>query len=600
MTISTTQANAVNPNSCFLFINSQNEPSIQVTNGKIIKIPKPPFGPWFIRTHFKHMEATPEGAAWFKRHDPSSYSEIKHLIFPPKPYQILGINRMKIGSCALWLSMGLGKTFITIAYCLSICQKHQRNIFLILCPVSVFVTWEQEIAKHVHPSANAKIVFAHGPKKHDVIAKLRASESDAPTFVVTSYETHKIIRENIQELPLKAIFLDEVSRVKNIEKARTKAVFELVRNLPHVPRYELSGTPSTAKPIGYFSLYEILHPGASGHNNLYSFKHTYTEQKRFLVAEVPTPDGNIRLQHVFADGAQNWLKKNYPPGSTISYAALGYTFEEQPKPNRLSLKIAKIYNKDAGVKNIEQLQRVTDAWAYVVKKEAVLDQLPPKGYVERHVEMSDEQQRVYNELVETCRTHIGETRFSFGHTSSPYIKLIQVANGFLVNNDKTVTFFKEQPKLEDLLTIIEESDYEKMIVWSPWRPQIKQISEFLTENGIGNVQIHGDVKPDQRLYVVSQFQNHDKTPILVANPSVAGLGLNLTVAHLETFMSNWYKPDDRIQAEDRCHRIGQEFKVTITDILAKNSLERKILHSLIRSIDLEGQILSVNDLTGGI
>jgi SWI/SNF-related matrix-associated actin-dependent regulator 1 of chromatin subfamily A len=545
------------------------------------------------------MDASPEGATWFNRHNPMNYAATEHLIYPPKPYQILGLNRMLMGSCALWLSMGLGKTFLTLMYCLKICVRHEPNLFLIVCPLSVFVTWEQEVAKHIAPAAHAKIVFAHGAKKKDVLSKLRTSTSDGPTFIVTSYETLKTIRENLQELPLKAIFIDEASRVKNVEAARTKAMFELVRALASVPRYALSGTPSTTNPVGYFSLYELLCPGASGHTNIISFKHTYTEQKRFLVAEVPTADGQTRLQHVLADGGVRWLQKNYPPGSSSSYSALGYSFEEQPKANQLSLKVVKVYNKDAGVRNIDQLQRVTDTWAYVVKKEDVLDQLPPKGYVQRQVEMSDEQNRVYNELVENCRTMIGEVRFSFRNLSSPFIKLIQVANGFLVNQDKTVTFFNEQPKLAELLALLEEANGEKMIIWSPWRPQIAQICTFLTENNINNVFLHGDVSPEQRLYTVAKFQNHEETQILVANPAVAGMGLNLTVAHLETFMSNWFKPDDRIQAEDRTHRTGQEFPVTITDILAKNTLESKILNTLMQRISLEGEILTVSDLTGG-
>jgi SNF2 family DNA or RNA helicase len=487
--------------------------------------------------------------------------------------------------------MGLGKSYIVLAY--SLIQN--KNIFLIICPLSVFVTWEDEISKHISKDAYAKVIFAHGRKKLRALAEIKANEISSPTFVITSYETLESIRDSIQTLNLGGIFFDEASKIKNWEAARTQSAHALVRALPQVPRFLLSGTPSTASVTGYFSLYELLQRGASGFSNLYAFKHHFIDQKRFMIVEHPDTEGNKRLVHVFADSSLAWLKRNYPPNSMQTYAELGYTFQDHVRPDHNDIKIVRVYNKDCGAKNLDKLINVTKTWAYTLKKENVADQLPEKTFTRRYVEMSEEQEKAYKEVLISARTVINNVPFSFRRLNSPYAKLHQIANGYLINNDKTFQFFSIQPKLNELKQIIEEAGDQQLVVWSPFVHQIKQISKFLTEEDITHSTIYGATSREARADNVREFQNAN-SQICLANPSVAGLGLNFTNACLELFMTNWFQADVREQAVDRCHRQGQKRAVTVIDLITNGTLELKILNSLMQQIELENTILTMKDL----
>ena len=95
-----------------------------------------------------------------------------------------------------------------------------------------------------------------------------------------------------------------------------------------------------------------------------------------------------------------------------------------------------------------------------------------------------------------------------------------------------------------------------------------------------------------------EFQKPDGPRWLVANPEVAGIGLNMTWGTLAIIMASWYKPDTRLQLIDRMHRIGQKNAVTVIDLITKHTLENKILHSLRNNINVENIIIKMSHLEG--
>jgi len=602
MEVSTVHTNLVNPKN-LLFFTEKNLPAIRYPNGKVEEIPNAPFGPWYLRIHFQHLEATEEAANWIKKNDPTKYTQIPLLLNAPRLYQILALTRLQMSNAALWLDMGLGKTFITLAYAMQLYQQ-KHFLFLIVCPPSVFVTWEDEIRKHITSEAKAQIIVAHGDKRKQRLSALRTSQPTTPTFVLTSYETLESIRESIQLMPFSLIVFDEAAKIKNLQTKRTKTAHTLIGNFrPRNPRIILlSGTPSTTSPTGYYSLYELLWPGASGCPDFTTFKNKYTIQKTFLIAEIPQINsaGNISktTRHIYAENSEKWLKSNYPPNSLKTYWDLGYSFSKQPH-NVQQLKILRYYNKEDGAKNIAQLNAVTRCCAYVLKKEEVLQDLPEKILMKRHVDLNDEQRKIYLDVAQTHAAEIGNTRFSFKAQQSPFVKLHQIANGFLRPASGPVQVFKTQPKVEILLDLLEENEGEKIVVWSPLRAQLDIVQKQLKHEEISHVVMHGGIPPGEaRTRIVHEFQQNPNCRVFLANPAVAGLGLNLTCSSIEVFLTNWYVADVRAQAEDRCHRDGQKNAVRIIDIIARNTIEEKILRDMKKRINLEDQILTMQDVCG--
>lgn len=587
---------SVKPQNPVLSLTTTQELCLTYPNGKTVTLKNNALTAWQLRTGFTALNATPAAQQWFLQHNPLKPLSSTLLASKLLPHQILGVNRMLINPSCMWWDMGTGKTLTALAHALELYQQNpHNNKFLILCPLSVFENWKDEITKHIKPEAHAKFILAHGRKRTSALCDVKTLYADELCFVSTTYDTLISIKDNLVSIPFAACYADEASNVCYMETQKTKTLFSFLEQ-NRSPIFNLSGTPSTTKIEGYYALYELLGKGRSGSSTIWHFKNQYEESRKFIVLDIPTTTG-FEKKHVYAEGngPVNWLCRNCPPNSVQSYMDLGYTIERQVKGPK-QLRISHAYQKTIGVKNIAELNALTRENAYTVTKEEVIADLPEKTYQLRNLAMTSEQLKAYEEILTECRTIIDGTKFYFNNLC-PFCKLHEIANGFLRKNDNVV-YFKQQPKLDELFSIIDEAGVQKVVVWSPMIPQISQIAARLKREKIEFVTITGSVTGSKRITEIERFKTDPNCRIFLGNPAAAGLGLNLQCACLEVFMANWYRPNIRAQAEDRCHRAGQKNAVTIVDLVTSGTIEKRILSNLQRQIDLEGQILSMRDLTG--
>lgn len=106
------------------------------------------------------------------------------------------------------------------------------------------------------------------------------------------------------------------------------------------------------------------------------------------------------------------------------------------------------------------------------------------------------------------------------------------------------------------------------------------VDRLMTGFGSVAVKIDGSVHPDLRSDVVRKFQTDPGTTLFVGNIKAAGVGITLTAASSEAFLELPWSPADLDQAEDRCHRIGQDYPVNIHYLLAEGTIDSKIAHLL--------------------
>jgi non-specific serine/threonine protein kinase len=76
---------------------------------------------------------------------------------------------------------------------------------------------------------------------------------------------------------------------------------------------------------------------------------------------------------------------------------------------------------------------------------------------------------------------------------------------------------------------------------------------------------------------VDEFQNNDSMPFFLISLKAGGVGLNLTAADYIIHLDPWWNPAVEMQASDRAHRIGQDKPVFIYKIIARDTVEEKIL-----------------------
>jgi SNF2 family DNA or RNA helicase len=127
--------------------------------------------------------------------------------------------------------------------------------------------------------------------------------------------------------------------------------------------------------------------------------------------------------------------------------------------------------------------------------------------------------------------------------------------------------------IEKLKTLV--SANHKAIVFSQFTSLLKLFRKVLDEVEIPYEYLDG--QSQNRMEIVTRFQESQEIPILLAGIKTGGLGLNLTAADYCFILDPWWNPAIEQQAVDRIHRIGQEKIVNIYRIVSQNTVEEKML-----------------------
>jgi SNF2 family DNA or RNA helicase len=104
-----------------------------------------------------------------------------------------------------------------------------------------------------------------------------------------------------------------------------------------------------------------------------------------------------------------------------------------------------------------------------------------------------------------------------------------------------------------------------------------------------------DGKTRDRQARVERFQNDPACPLFLISLKAGGLGLNLTAAEYVYLLDPWWNPAVEAQAIDRAHRIGQTQKVFAYRLIAKDTVEEKVLQLQQSKKDLADAIINADN-----
>lgn len=163
-------------------------------------------------------------------------------------------------------------------------------------------------------------------------------------------------------------------------------------------------------------------------------------------------------------------------------------------------------------------------------------------------------------------------------------------------------------RLELLQEVIEQS-VGKVIIWARFSNDIDQIMKLLASLGRTAVRYDGQVDDDGRALAKERFQGEraikdksgavigretvppaEQVDFFVGNPACGATGLTLHAAKTMVYYSNSFKLIDRLQSEDRAHRIGQDQSVLYIDLVAEDTVDSKIVDSLRSKHQIAAQI----------
>ena len=154
------------------------------------------------------------------------------------------------------------------------------------------------------------------------------------------------------------------------------------------------------------------------------------------------------------------------------------------------------------------------------------------------------------------------------------------------------------PKLIRTLELVEQAlqQGEQVIIWARYRAEINDLLIALSACKINAVSYYGDMAPVERQSALEAF-HLGKAPVFVATPQAGGTGLTLTEASTVIYYSNSFSLHDRLQSEDRAHRIGQKRSVLYIDLAMMGTVEQSILRALQSKQDIAQTI--IGDLQAG-
>lgn len=229
-------------------------------------------------------------------------------------------------------------------------------------------------------------------------------------------------------------------------------------------------------------------------------------------------------------------------------------------------------------------------------KEAVLTELPEKSEQVLFCEMSTEEAEYYAVIRDRYRESIENAVQSQGlaksklHVLEALLRLRQASchAGLIDDSKRTAPSAKIEVLLNQLKSVIAEG--HKALVFSQFTSLLSIVKDALKAEGI--VYEYLDGQTEDRKTPVERFQSDKDCPVFLISLKAGGTGLNLTAADYVFILDPWWNPAVEAQAIGRAHRMGQEQKVFAYRMVARGTVEEKILELQKKKKDLAESIIS--------
>ncbi len=227
----------------------------------------------------------------------------------------------------------------------------------------------------------------------------------------------------------------------------------------------------------------------------------------------------------------------------------------------------------------EDLRRKIGPFLLRRLKGEVAKDLPEKSEQILYVEMEEDQRRLYEARREYFSKSVREKveREGLAESQIYILQAISELRQIATVPESRSSGLVESPKRELLrqsLADVFAIDH-KAVLFSNFLGSLEHLSNDLEEMGVRHLFLTGSTR--DRREVVERFQQEEDTRALLMTLKTGGVGLNLTVADYVYLLDPWWNIAAENQAVDRCHRIGQRNTVFAYKLIARESIEERIV-----------------------
>lgn len=459
---------------------------------------------------------------------------------------------------ALLWQMRTGKTKLTVDTCCHLARDRLIDAVVILAPNGVHENWiRRELPTHhwdtverdtlcwrtsiagAKGEARVRAYERKGWKEQHDAFWLRAERllADDRRLAWFAFASDTVTRKDVRNLMARILrrkkrimlVVDESDDYGAPDSKKTSMIRAMARKCAF--RRILSGTVVENSPLRAYSQYELLQEGALGFTKYGDFKDRYAEYERKT-----TRDG-----------------RSYP------------TLKDY--------------------RNLEELRDRMARWSSVVLRRDCQD-LPDLVPYERVVEMTEEQQRVYRDLLKSFLVDVAGQELSVGENTSRLIKLQQVGSGFVFDEFKRLHVLPGgNPRLDALVDEVEMTG-GRNVIWCAFRQDMDLVAAELRARGRKVMEYHGRSSDDEKAAVRLAFAPGSTSDAqdLVGHPKSGGRGLDLSGADKIIWYSHTFDAVVRSQADERATAVGGS-NVPVVDLVS-NPTDRYILETVKDKVDV--------------
>ena len=451
----------------------------------------------------------------------NSCSETLNMNYKTDPfdYQLDGIKYGLTHDKWLLLdSPGLGKTLQMIYLAQELKERGEVNHCLVVCGVNALKhNWKREIEKH--SDLSVKILGERVNKKGNI--KVGG------------------IKERLEDLKKE---IPEFFTITNIETLRNVNIVKEINNGKNKFDMIIFDECHKAKSVGAQQT-----KGLRKLDSKYKVAMTGT-----LLTNNPL-DAYVPLNWLGIDNSTASNYKNY-------YCVFGGPFG----------------NELVGYKNTDVLK--DQIARYSLRRTKDLLDLPPKTIIQEYVQMEDDQNDFYNNIVEGIVEQVDRVNIRPNNILSLVVRLRQATACPWVLTSEDIPSAKIDRAVELTEEIVGGED--KVIIFSVFKDPLYKLKDLLKD--YNPVMLTGDNSDNEVEEAKNIFQNNDSCKVMLATTQKAGTGLTLTAASYAIFIDTPWTAAEFEQAQDRIHRIGATKNVTIYELITEGTIDERV-HEIVKT-----------------
>lgn len=325
------------------------------------------------------------------------------------------------------------------------------------------------------------------------------------------------------------------------------------------------------------------------------FNYEFIDEAQFIKNHLTAAAKAVKLitaKHRFAltgTPIENRLSELW---SIFDYLMPGYLYEYSYFKKKFEQPIVKSSDESAA----KRLKQLVSPFILRRLKQDVLKELPEKMEEVRIACFDAKQQALYDgQVVKTLKLVQSQSEEELSKSKIQILAELTRLRQICCDPSLAFSNYEGASAKRELCIEMVQSAIEgehKVLIFSQFKSMLELLADDLKREGIAYYTITGETPKEKRLELVRAF-NNDATPVFLISLKAGGTGLNLTGADVVIHYDPWWNVAAQNQATDRAHRIGQKKVVSVYKLVAKNSIEEKIL-----KMQNDKQRLAENILSG--